>query len=272
MFVDSHHHFWSTGRDDYGWLTPANTDLWHDALPPDLHPVLQRHGVTDTIVVQAAPSVTETDYLLGIADATPWVRGVVGWVDFSDPTHLAHITRWSKHPKFCGVRPMLQDIADPDWILAPALAPTFQSLIALDLVFEFLGTPRHLDTALTLFRRYPQLRSVIDHGMKPDIARNAFDPWGTQMGELATLPHVHCKLSGLVTEARTGWTLLDLKPYVDHIVSAFGAERVMWGSDWPVVNCNGGYDAWRAVTLALVGAHSGAQYILGNTARRFYRF
>ncbi len=272
MYVDCHHHFWSTGRDDYQWLTRADTMLWRDALPSDLIPYLQRHGISDTVLVQAAPSTAETDYLLGIADATPCVRGVIGWVNFGDPSHPTHLKRWAKQPKFFGVRPMLQDLARSDWILDDERSVFFDALLAHDLVFEFLGTPRHLNTAITLFRRYPHLRAVVDHGMKPGIGQRQFEPWGSMMTVLAGLPHVHCKLSGLVTEAQPGWTLQDLKPYVDHIITEFGPDRVMWGSDWPVVNRNGGYDSWRAVTLALVGAHAGAQQILGGTARRFYRF
>lgn len=271
MFIDCHQHFWSISRGDYGWLQPHMTEICKDRSPSDLAPILQRHGIAETVLVQAAPSIAETDYLLGIADATPWVRAVVGWIDFGNRDHERHIERWARQPKFRAVRPMLQDIADAEWILAPDKAWAFDALRRLGLHFEFLGTPRHLETALTLAARYPDLRIILDHCMKPDIARNRFEPWGDGIMALAGRSNVSCKLSGLVTEARRGWTLLDLKPYADHVISAFGADRIMWGSDWPVLDLNGSYDAWRAVTLALVGTHPGASLMLRDTARRVYR-
>ena len=272
MFIDAHQHFWSLSRADYGWLKPETCGpIYRDVLPADLEPHLKRHGITRTVLVQAAPSIEETEYLLGIADATPWVGAVTGWIDFANPAHLTHLRRWANHRKFCAVRPMLQDIADDAWVLNPAFDPVFQAIQDLDLHFEFLGQPRHLDTALTLMRRYPDLRVVLDHALKPQIRLNSFEPWASGLAVLARETTAVCKLSGLVTEADTGWTLRDLKPYVDHVIAMFGPARVMWGSDWPVVDLNGGYDAWRAVTLALVGAHPGASQILGGTAARVYR-
>ena len=271
MLVDAHHHFWSISRGDYGWLNDGVAGLWRDFLPADLGPLLINHGITQTVLVQAAPSIEETEYLLGIADAVPWVGAVVGWVDFEKPEHVRHLARWAKHRKFRGVRPMLQDISDPAWILQANAAWALAAIEKLDLHFEFLGQPRHLDAAAELARRYPKLRLVLDHAMKPAIRDSAFEPWASKIAAIAQHAPAHCKISGLVTEAARGWTLADLKPYVDHVIHVFGPERVMWGSDWPVVNLNGSYDNWRAVTMALVGAHSGAQQILGGTAQRFYR-
>jgi L-fuconolactonase len=272
MLVDAHQHFWSIARGDYGWLTPETAGaIYRDVLPVDLEPHLKRHGITRTVLVQAAPSIEETEYLLGLADATAWVGAVVGWIDFGKPEHLAHLKRWSHHKKFRGVRPMIQDIDDDNWVLNPAFDTIFQAIQDHDLHFEFLGQPRHLQAALMLQKRFPGLHVVLDHAMKPDIRRGPFEPWAMGMTTLARETNADCKLSGLVTEAASGWTLQDLKPYVDHVVSMFGPSRVLWGSDWPVVNLNGSYDAWRAVTLALVGAHPGASQILGGTAARVYR-
>ncbi len=232
---------------------------------------LKHHGITQTVLVQAAPTIEETEYLLGLADATPWIAAVVGWIDFTDPDHRRHLERWSRHTKFRAVRPMLQDIPDTAWALREEFDWAYRALQEYDLHFEFLGTPRHLDTAAALIRRYPDLRVVLDHALKPQIRDHAFEPWASQMTELARQTTAVCKLSGLVTESRPGWTLADLKPYVDHVIAAFGPDRVMWGSDWPVVNLNASYDSWRAVTQALVGAHPGASQILGGTAVRVYR-
>jgi L-fuconolactonase len=271
MFVDSHQHFWSVARGDYGWLTPEAGAIYRDFLPGDLELHLKHHGIARTVLVQAAPSVAETDYLLKLADETPWVGAVVGWIDFEDRTHRHHLERWAQNPKFRGVRPMIQDIPDEAWILKPSFEWAFLALAELDLHFEFLGFPQHVDVARRLLLRHPRLPVVVDHGMKPQIRAQKFEPWASEIAILARETAALCKLSALVTEALPGWTLLDLKPYVDHIITAFGPERVMWGSDWPVVNLNGNYDAWRAVTLALVGAHPGAAAILGRTAERFYR-
>jgi L-fuconolactonase len=270
MHVDAHQHFWSITRGDYGWLGPHLPALWRDYAPADLAPILHRHGIERTVLVQAAPSVAETDYMLALADATPWVGAVVGWIDFGDATQRRHLERWARHPKFRGVRPMLQDIADTDWILDARHAWAFDALAALDLHFEVLGQPRHLDTVARLLTRYPDLPVVLDHAMKPAIRDRAFEPWATAMSRFAADTQAVCKISGLVTEAAPGWAGADLKPYVDHLVSAFGPSRLLWGSDWPVVNLAGGYDAWRAAAETLIGG-GGAAAILGGTASRFYR-
>jgi L-fuconolactonase len=272
MFIDAHQHFWSLGRNDYGWLRPETCGaIYRDVLPVDLEPHLKRHGIGRTVLVQAAPSIEETEYMLGLADATPWVGAVVGWIDFADPSHLGHLRRWANHRKFRAVRPMLQDIEDDGWILDRAFDPVFELLPQLGLHFEVLAQPRHLEVIHALVGRHPEVTFVLDHGLKPAIRDGRFEPWAGGLTELAQQPNVVCKLSGLVTEASAGWTLLELKPYVDHIVAAFGPQRVLWGSDWPVVNLNGSYDAWRAVTLALIGAHPGANAMLGATAARVYK-
>ncbi len=271
MRIDAHQHFWSIARGDYGWLGPHLPALNRDFGPDDLAPILTRHGIAATVLVQAAPSIAETDFMLEIASAVPWVGAVVGWIDFADRSHRRHLERWARHRKFRGVRPMLQDMEDTAWILGKANAWAFDALAELDLHFEFLGQPRHLDVAAALLQRYPALPIVLDHAFKPAIRDTAFEPWASKMAALAHETAALCKLSGLVTEAGPGWTLADLKPTVDHVMASFGPDRIMWGSDWPVVGLNGSYDSWQAVTLALVGAHPGARQILGGTAQRFYR-
>jgi L-fuconolactonase len=231
--------------------------------------MLDRHGITQTVLVQAAPTVSETEYLLAIADRTPSVAAVTGWIDMrGDPAFLA---RLSRHPKLRAIRPMLQDIPDADWILAPACRPMLAAIAQHGLVFEFLGKPRHLATALRLLDENAALTVVIDHGMKPDIAAGAFDDWAARMADIAARPNALCKLSGLVTEAGSDWSISRIERYVRHLVDSFGPDRVMWGSDWPVVDLAGGYDAWRAATLALLDSRNEAPAILGATAARVYR-
>ncbi len=276
--IDAHQHYWEVSRGDYDWMPPDDPVLTRRYMPADLAPSLAKHGIARTVLVQAAATVEETEYLLGLADATESVAAVVGWVDFENPGHLHHLKRLARHPKLVGVRPMIQDIPDVDWMLRDDVQWAYRALIDLDLSFDALGFPPHLDNFLALLERYPDMRVVIDHCMKPRIRDHARGPevfgrWADGMSRLAEQTRACCKLSGLVTEAAEGWTLDDLKPYADHVLSAFGAERVMWGSDWPVCRLRASYDDWRAAAEALT-AHLGEDAcarIFGGTAVRFYR-
>jgi L-fuconolactonase len=223
------------------------------------------------VLVQAAPSVEETEYMLGLADATPFVGKVVGWVDFEKPEDRRHLERLAKHPKFAGVRPMIQDIADPDWMHRPDVQWGYDALVDLDLTFDALGYPVHLDNFLRLFDRYPSMRTVVDHCMKPVIRENRFDDWAAGIEKIARLTPVFCKLSGLATEAAPGWTTDTLRPYAEHVLSAFGPERVMWGSDWPVLEMAGSYEGWRGAAEAIVGKGPAFDRVFGGTAAEFYR-
>jgi len=270
--VDAHQHFWARARGDYGWLETIDAvkPIRQDYYPADFEAYRARHGIKRTVLVQAAPSIEETEYMLGLADATPWIAKVVGWVDFENPDHRRHLERWARHAKFSGVRPMIQDIADTDWMLRPDVQWAYDAVCALDLTFDALGVPRHLGNFQRLFDRYPKMRIVIDHCLKPEIRNNRFDDWAAAMAKIAAKTPVHCKLSGLATEAKADWDVATLKPYADHVINSFGATRVMWGSDWPVVNLAGGYDAWRAAAEEIVRPVDAAR-IFGGTAAEFYR-
>jgi L-fuconolactonase len=270
--IDAHQHFWRVARGDYGWLTPALAPLWRDFMPADLAPTLARHAIQRTILVQAAPTVAETDFLLAIADATPWVAGVVGWLDFAARDAVDAIARLATHPRLVGVRPMVQDIADDDWLLDPAFAPVFRALADHRLVFDALVLPRHLPRVARIVERHPHLAVVIDHAGKPPIRDGirGLDPWRHDLAVLAGAPNVTCKLSGLVTEAASAWTPDHLSPYVGRVLEAFAPRAIVWGSDWPVVEIGGGYDRWREATLALlagVAAQDRAAILGGNAAR-----
>lgn len=276
--IDAHQHFWEPRRGDYDWMPQDDPILARRYMPADLAPSLGKHGIERTVLVQAAATVGETEYMLGIADASETVAAIVGWVDFANPDHLHHLKRLVHHPKFAGVRPMIQDIPDLDWMLRDDVQWAYRALIDLDLTFDALGFPPHLENFLTLLRRYPDMRVVIDHCMKPRIRDHAkgpeiFERWAEGMSRLADQTAACCKFSGLVTEAGEGWTLDDLRPYAHHVLAAFGADRVMWGSDWPVCRLRAGYDEWRAAAEALT-AHLSEQergQIFGGTATRFYR-
>ena len=275
MRIDAHQHYWNPLRDDYGWLTPHLGELYRPFGPADLAPLRERAAIECTVVVQAAPTVDETRYLLDLARSEASIAGVVGWVPLSDANAPELIAELARDPKFKGVRPMLQDLPDDNWIAEPALAPAIEALIAHDLAFDALIFVRHVDALFAFATRFPALRVVVDHAAKPPIrdGQAGWQPWADAVARLAALPNVHCKLSGLATEAAPGWTEATLLPYVAHLIDRFGAARVMWGSDWPVLNLNGEYLLWHACANALVGglADSERDAIFGANAAAFYR-
>lgn len=271
--IDSHQHFWSVARTDYGWLTPAMPALYRDFLPGDLAPFLTSAGITQTVLVQAAPTVAETRYLLALAQQTPFVAGVVGWVDMRAPDAADVIARLSGQSRLRGIRPMLQDIPDVEWIRDPHLRPAFASLIDHGLSFDALVRPAHLPALLEVMQRHPSLPVVIDHGAKPNIAAGERADWARQIRAVARDSAACCKLSGLVTEAAAGVTLDVIRPYLDVLFECFGPDRLMWGSDWPVVNLACDYQAWWAMTQQYLAPFepSAREAVLGGTARSFYR-
>ena len=275
MQIDAHQHFWQPGRGDYGWMPKDDPVLSRPYFPDELWPQLQAAGVQGTVLVQAAPSVAETEYMLGIADATPWVLGVVGWVDFEKPSDMAELKRLAGHPKFKGVRPMIQDIPDDGWMLREDVQRGFRAICDLGLRFDALGFPRHLANFLTVMKRYPAMQVVVDHCMKPQIRERSdthFRFWADGMARIADETAAVVKFSALITEADADWTVDDLRPYVDHVFAAFGPERVMWGSDWPVCRLRGEYAGWRAAALELTSGLTDVDRALvyGGTAAGFY--
>ena len=275
MKIDSHQHFWTPGRGDHTWMPQDNPILNRAYLPSDLGPILQGLDIHGTVLVQAAATVNETEYMLGLADASGFVKAVVGWVDFENPNDAKTLQRLRGHPKFKGVRPMIQDIADDAWMLRPDVQWAYETLCDLDLTFDALGFPRHLGNFLTLLKRYPQMRVVIDHCMKPlirDHSAENYQHWADGMSRLADTGAC-CKFSALITEANPDWTVETLRPYVTHVIAEFGPERVMWGSDWPVCRLRAEYDAWHAAAQTLTAdlSNLARARIFGETATTFYR-
>jgi L-fuconolactonase len=273
--IDSHQHFWNPARGDYDWMPMDNAILARPYGPADLEPHLIAHQIDQTVLVQAAASVEETEYMLGIADTSPRVAGVVGWINFEDPSHAHHLRRLAKHPKFLGVRPMIQDIPDVAWMLRKDIQWAYELIVECDLTFDALGFPRHLENFLTLLLRYPDMRVVIDHCMKPQIrthSEDSFSFWASGMAHLAENTAAFCKFSGLVTETN-GWSIEAMRPYTDHLLKVFGPDRTMWGSDWPVCRLEASYDAWHDAARVLT-AHlptEAQQSLFGGTAQTFYR-
>lgn len=273
MRIDAHQHFWRRARGDYDWLTPDLAPLWRDFLPDDLEPLLARHGIAGTILVQAAATEAETRYLLSLAAAHSFIRGVVGWTDLAASDAPARIAALAAEPRLVALRPMLQDLADDDAILAAAVQPALATMARHGLALDLLIRPRHLSRVPVLRARHPDLRLVIDHAAKPDLAGGSLAGWAADIAAVAADGRTHCKLSGLITEAGPGWRVADLAPAVRAVLAAFGPDRVMWGSDWPVLQLAGDYEAWLAATdQLLAGLDAGARAaIMGDTAMRFYR-
>jgi L-fuconolactonase len=268
--VDAHHHIWHVSRGDYGWLT-SDMPIYRDYMLDDLRPLLG--DITATVLVQAAPTEAETAFMLDIArNSSGLVRGVVGWTDFTRNDAPERISAMAAEPLLKGLRPMLQDIADTEWIMGAEVQPAIKAMVAAGMRFDALVQPRHLPVVIQLAARHPGLRLVIDHGAKPAIASQGWQPWANDIRQIARDTSALCKLSGLVTEAATEWRIDDLRRYVGHLLACFGPDRMMWGSDWPVVNLAGGYTRWRDASLELLIGLSGAglDAILGATALEFY--
>lgn len=275
MRVNSHHHVWRVARGDYHWLT-SDLPIHRDFTLADLRPMLG--DITATVLVQAAPTEAETNFMLMAAGGSQrLVRGVVGWTNLAAPDAAARIAELATVPLLKGLRPMLQDIADSDWILCPEVRPALMAMADRGLRFDALIQPRHLPRLLSLAARHPGLRIVIDHAAKPAIAQDVFEPWASDIARVARETNAYCKLSGLATQAAPDWHHPDwhhddLRRTVDHLLGCFGPTRLMWGSDWPVVELPGGYARWRTATQHLLAGLNSASSdaILGGTACSFY--
>lgn len=271
--IDAHHHVWQLARGDYGWLTPALEPIHRDFSLADLAPFLARHRVDATVLVQAAPTVAETEFLLATARASDGiVRGVVGWVDLAAGNAIATLERFARDRLLKSIRPMLQDMPDPDWILRASVQEALRALPRLGLRFDALVKPPQLPGLLKTIERLPDLALVVDHGAKPEIAKQHWEPWAAMIAAVAANPGVHCKLSGLATEAAADWTVDLLRRYVDHLLECFGPQRLLWGSDWPVVDLAGGYTRWMNASEALLESLDALDCaaIFGGNAKRFY--
>jgi L-fuconolactonase len=273
VLIDAHQHFWRIGENDCAWPTPDLAAIHRNFGPEDLKTVGASVGLTGSVLVQSQPSDRDTDWLLDLAADEPLVLAVVGWTDLAAPDARGRIAALARRSKLRGLRPMLQTLSDDTWILQPALAPAIAAMIDHGLSFDALILPRHLPHLLAFAQRWPDLSIVIDHGAKPAIAAGTLEPWRTDIAALAANSNVFCKLSGLLTEAAPGQSPTALEPYVAHLVQAFGPTRLMWGSDWPVLDLAGDYAAWLMLAQDLSGLSNPADLaaLFGETARRFYR-
>lgn len=273
MKLDSHQHFWRYDAAQYPWI-PAGSPLHRDWLPADLAALQKPLGFDGSVAVQARQSLAESDWLLGLADADPRVKAVVGWVDLRSPEVGADLARLARHPRFAGVRHVAQDEPDDRFLVGEEFMRGIAQLQPLGLTYDLLIFPKQLPAAIELVGRFPTQPFVLDHIAKPAIASGELSPWREQIRELAQAPNVCCKVSGMVTEARhRGWQAEDFRPYLDVVFEAFGVKRLMFGSDWPVCL----FAAEYAQTVALVddytrGLSAGEREALfGGNAASFYK-
>lgn len=271
--VDAHQHFWELGRFDYFWMTPERHQLRHSFLPEHLRPLLAQNHVNLTVAVQAHASIEETLWLLELGSAHEFIAGVVGWVDLTAPTLGKQLDKLQRDPKFKGVRHPLEAESDDGWMVKPAVVAGLCELARRGLPFDLVIFPRHLKLLPQLRDLCPNLRLVVDHMAKPPIAKGPLEGWAREIEIASQLPDLWCKLSGMITEAdHSGWKVEDLQPYVDQVVSSFGYERLMFGSDWPVCLLAGSYEQVVSSTRHILGPLSAeaARKVWGENAKSFY--
>ena len=263
--IDSHAHLWRLGENVCTWPTPDLKAIHRNFVLDDLRAVAGAAGVEGVILVQSQASLADTEWLLGLA-IDPLIAGVVGWVDFSAPDASERIRALAQAKALRGLRPMVQDL-ESDWYDSPVLEAAVGTMSELGLVLDGLVRPKHLPSLRRLAQRHPQLSIVIDHGAKPDFSD--LSGWRNEIGTIARLPNVTCKLSGLLTELPPGAPPQAINPAFEILWDCFGSERLIWGSDWPVLTLFDDYNTWLSQAQKLVPAeHHNA--VLDGNARRIY--
>lgn len=273
MRIDSHQHFWHYNPDQHVWMSDAMGVLRRDYLPAELAPLLKAVHFDGTIAVQARQMLEETEWLLKLAEENAFIRGVVGWVDLRSPNLREQLRKYAAHPKLLGVRHVVHDEPDDNFMLLPEFRRGIAMLREFDLTYDLLLFPRHLPVAVKLVEEFPEQPFVLDHIAKPDIRQKRISPWKEDIQSLARLPNVFCKLSGMVTEAAwKHWREEDFRCYLDIVLEAFGMDRVMIGSDWPVSTLSGEYAAVMGIVTDYAEQFSAEvrEAILGGNCARLY--
>ena len=283
--VDAHQHFWQPARGDYHWMDAGDASLdplRRDHLPQELLPLMHAASVSHTVLIQAAATEAETDFMLALAGQHSWVAGVVGWVDLAAGDAVQRLIRLAEHAKLRGIRPMLQDLPDPAWLVNAPSPQVWQAMEDLSLRLDALVNTRHLGALNDFVQRHPRLPVVIDHAAKPPLRAGwnspAMEAWRIAMGVFAAQPQVCCKFSGLLTEtalarnASAQAAIEAVEPVLHFLLETFGAGRLIWGSDWPVLTLAASYERWMSVCEALLSElapHEQARIWAGN-AQTFY--
>jgi L-fuconolactonase len=273
MRLDSHQHFWRYHSAEHGWMDDRMAVLKRDYLPENLQPLLSLAKVDGTIAVQARQTLEETNWLLELASQNDFIKGVVGWVNLRSPELRGQLEKFAKHPKFVGVRHVVHDELDDEFMLRADFRRGLAQLREFGLTYDLLLFPKHLSVAAKLVAGFPTQKFVLDHLGKPRIGEKLFSPWQEDLAALAKFPNVHCKLSGMVTETHWNqWRSEDFQRYLDIALAAFGADRLMIGSDWPVCNLSGDYATVMKIVTDYIAALPAAARakILGKNCAHFY--
>jgi L-fuconolactonase len=272
MRIDSHQHFWKYNPAEYPWITPGSA-IQRDFLPADLAPELAAHKLDGCVAVQARQTAGETRWLLELAERASIIKAVVGWVDLRSPKLEEQLAELSQHEKLAGVRHVVQEEPDDRFMLREDFRRGIGLLHPFGLTYDLLVYPKQLPAAIEVVREFPEQAFVLDHLAKPLIKDGTLSPWREQIRELAASPNVFCKVSGMVTEARWhAWNPADFRPYLDAAFEAFGPDRLMYGSDWPVALLSASYAELFAIVrdyVATLGSDVEAKFF-GQNATRFY--
>ncbi len=272
--IDCHQHFWRYSASEYGWIGAGMDVLRRDFLPADLAPVAKAAGIAGTVAVQARQTIEETEWLLSLAAENPLIRGVVGWAPLVAETAEESIARLAANPLLKGLRHVLHDEPDDNYMLRPDFLRGVGLIERHNLVYDILIFERHLPQTLEFVDRFPGQTFVVDHVAKPRIREGVMEPWRTLMLELARRPNVYCKVSGMVTEADWNkWRVEHLRPYFETVLEAFGPRRVMFGSDWPVVLLASEYSLWADTVRSLAAKLSAEERdaLFRGTATSVYK-
>jgi L-fuconolactonase len=274
MHIDAHQHFWIYKREEYDWIDDSMATLRRNFLPEDLGTELKRNDFAGSVAVQARQTLEETQWLLELADRMPTILGVVGWVDLRSPQAHSQLVTYAKHPKFVGVRHIVQSEPDDRFLLQPNFLRGISLLEEFDLAYDILIYPQHLAVAAEFVEQFPRQRFVLDHLAKPRIKTQEIDRWASDIRRLAAFPNVFCKLSGLVTESDwERWRKEDIAPYLDVAFECFGVKRLMIGSDWPVCLVAASYERTVEVVKSYLAQYSDEDRaaVFGGNAQRFWR-
>ncbi len=273
MRIDSHQHFWIYDSEQYPWMTDELSVIRSDHLPEDLKVEIDRLGIDGSVAVQARQSLDESRWLLDLADRSDVVKGVVGWVDLRSDSVEDQLSEFASHPKFVGVRHVVQDEPDEKFMLLPEFIRGISKLNSFNLRYDILVFPKQLPAAIELVKQFPDQPFVLDHIAKPLVKDGGISPWNNQIRELAGFENLTCKVSGLITEANwSSWELSDFSPYLDIVFESFGIDRLMFGSDWPVCKLAGSYGQVYGLVEEYIGQFSAneKEKFFGGVASEFY--
>jgi len=273
MKIDSHQHFWRFNKEDFTWMNDQMHSIKKDQLPENLTSELRAIGFDGSVAVQARQSLEETNWLLELAGRNDFIKGVVGWIDLRSPDVEKQLEYYSNHSKLVGVRHVVHDEPNDDFILQSDFIRGIRLLQKFNLTYDLLIFPKHLPNTIKVVEQFPKLTFILDHIAKPLIKDSVISPWKEDIERLAQYPNVFCKVSGMVTEAKWNqWKLHDFTPYLDVVFNAFGCNRIMIGSDWPVCKVTGSYQRVMNIVLSYIENFSDTDkaMVLGGTACKAY--